>query len=75
MKINKIQVLIPGGGFFGGLESLHQLVFEAYQLGINIACVYIPCKSILNNKISYNKSLNLNDIKDSTTNKILLLIS
>ena len=70
MKINKIQVLIPGGGYFGGIESLHQLVSEAYKLGINITCVYIPLKNMFYKDYRFKKNLNLNSYSIKIDDKI-----
>ena len=63
MKINKIQVLIPGGGFYGGLESLHQFVYMASSLGVKISCVYIPTQNIVGKNISFKKNINLKNYK------------
>ncbi len=70
MKINKIQVLIPGGGFYGGLESLHQFVYIAYSLGVKISCVYIPTQNIIGKNISFRKNINLKNYKIKIDRKI-----
>ena len=70
MKINKIQILIPGGGFYGGLESLHQFVYMANSLGVKITCVYIPTQSIIGKKISFRKNINLKNYKIKIDRKI-----
>ena len=62
MKINKIQILIPGGGFYGGLESLHQFVYMASSLGVKISCVYIPTQNIDLDIPSIPACLKLHDI-------------
>ena len=80
MKINKIQVLIPGGGFYGGLESLHQFVYVASFLGVKISCVYIPTQNILGNVNNFKKNINLKNYKikiereiDDTKNVCILV--
>ncbi len=70
MKINKIQILIPGGGFYGGLESLHQFVYMAKSLGVEISCVYIPTQNILGKNISFKKNINLKNYKIKIESKI-----
>jgi hypothetical protein len=70
VKINKIQILIPGGGFYGGLESLHQFVYMANSLGVKISCVYIPTQNILGKNISFRKNINLKNYKIKIDRKI-----
>ncbi len=70
MKINKIQILIPGGGFYGGLESLHQFIYMANSLGVKIRCVYIPTQNIIGKNISFRKNINLKNYKIKIDRKI-----
>lgn len=70
MKINKIQILIPGGGFYGGLESLHQFVYMANSLGVKISCVYIPTQNIIGKNISFKKNINLKNYKIKIDRKV-----
>ena len=69
MKINKIQILIPGGGFYGGIESLHQLADKLHELNYNVKVIYIPLKKIFfNTNFKLNK--NLKNYKISLDTKI-----
>jgi len=70
VKINKIQILIPGGGFYGGLESLHQFVYMANSLGVEISCVYIPTQNIIGKNITFKKNINLKNYKIKIDRKI-----
>jgi len=60
--IKKIQIIIPGGGYIGGIESLHQLA--TIQKKIPTTVVYIP----LNRK--FKKNYNLKSYKINLDNKI-----
>lgn len=59
MKINKIQILIPAGGFYGGIESLHQAAHLFNKLNVNAEIVYIPTHSIFGFKKKNHKNTNL----------------
>lgn len=61
MKVNKIQILIPGGGFYGGIESLHQLAYQLKKMSYNTEVVYIPLYNKLGTRTKFKKNNNLNN--------------
>jgi hypothetical protein len=56
MNNMKIQVLIPEGGYYGGIESLHQLCSLGLELNLDISCVYIPIRKYFRSKQNLNLS-------------------
>ncbi len=71
MKINKIQILIPGGGFYGGIESLHQLAHLLKKNKFNSKVIYVPVNNRLGFDNNFKKNNNLNNYSINLSKEIL----
>lgn len=70
MKIKEIQILIPGGGFYGGIESLHQLAHLINKIKYPVSVVYVP-KYQNFSKTNFILNKNLKNYKIRIKNKII----